>query len=117
VSDWPWDGITLPQPKIPVAETFEGFLGLKWEELTAGTAKASFELRNNLRQPAGLLHGGIYSAVAETVASVATVASVWRDELSVAGLSNSASFLRPAIEGTVHVTAVCRHHDDLEWFW
>jgi uncharacterized protein (TIGR00369 family) len=51
------------------------------------------------------------------VASVATAAAVWRDGLSAAGLSNSASFLRPVTRGTVDVAARRRHHDDREWFW
>jgi uncharacterized protein (TIGR00369 family) len=55
--------------------------------------------------------------VAETVASVATAAAVWRDGLSASGLSNSASFLRPVTEGQVDVAARLRHHDDREWFW
>ena len=76
-----------------------------------------FETRENLKQPLGLLHGGIYSAVAETVASVATVYAVWEDGFIGSGLSNSASFLRPVTDGAVDVTARLRHHDDREWLW
>jgi uncharacterized protein (TIGR00369 family) len=74
-------------------------------------------VRENLKQPLGLLHGGIYSAVAETVASVATANQVWRDGFISSGLSNSASFLRPVTEGTLDVVARCREHDEREWFW
>jgi 1,4-dihydroxy-2-naphthoyl-CoA hydrolase len=76
-----------------------------------------FEVRDGLRQPLGLLHGGIYSAVAETVASVATIRAVWRHGLTGAGLSNSASFLRPVTTGVVDVTARCLHRDEREWVW
>jgi uncharacterized protein (TIGR00369 family) len=113
----PWDLGELPPPDIPLADTFEGFLGLDWLELTRTSARVRFDVRQNLKQPLGLLHGGIYSAVAETVASVATAAAVWRDGLAASGLSNSASFLRPVTAGTVDVTARLRHHDDREWFW
>ena len=65
----------------------------------------------------GLLHGGVYSAVAESIASIATVAAVWRDGLIGSGLSNCASFLRPVTAGTVHVTARLRGHDEREWLW
>src|SRR5437588_12851111 len=91
----PWEHEQLPVPLLPLEQTFEGFLGLEWHELTDDSAKVSFEVRDNLKQPLGLLHGGIYSAVAETVASVATVRAVWRDGRVGSGLSNSASFLRP----------------------
>ncbi len=117
MTEWPWDLETLPAPLIPLERTFEGFLNLQWLELTPTSARVRFELREELKQPLGLMHGGIYSAVAETVASVATVGAVWRDGLIGSGLSNSASFLRPITHGTVDVAATLRHHDEREWFW
>jgi uncharacterized protein (TIGR00369 family) len=113
----PWDLGELPPPLVPLSDTFEGWLGLDWLELTPVSARVQFDVRQNLKQPMGLLHGGIYSAVAETVASVATAAAVWREGLGAAGLSNSASFLRPVTQGRVDVTARLRHHDEREWFW
>jgi len=113
----PWEREELPQPLLPLERTFEGFLGLEWHELTDQSAKVSFEVRDNLKQPLGLLHGGIYSAVAETIASVATVRAVWRDGRVGSGLSNTASFLRPITAGTVNVAARRRHRDDREGLW
>jgi uncharacterized protein (TIGR00369 family) len=113
----PWASDTLPLPLLPLERTFEGFLGLEWHELSDHSAKVSFAVRDNLKQPLGLLHGGIYSAVAETIASVATVRAVWRDGRIGSGLSNTASFLRPITAGTVHVAARRRHHDEREWLW
>jgi 1,4-dihydroxy-2-naphthoyl-CoA hydrolase len=115
--DSPWDLSDFPVPLIDLSRTFEGFLDLEWLELTAEVARVRFEVRENLKQPLGLLHGGIYSAVAETVASVATVRAVWEEGKIGSGLSNSASFLRPVTAGTVHVSARCRGHDDREWVW
>jgi uncharacterized protein (TIGR00369 family) len=113
----PWDLASLPAPLIPLERTFEGFLGLEWLELSETSVQVRFEVRENLKQPLGLLHGGIYCAVAETVASVATVHAVWRDGFTGLGLSNSASFIRPITQGTVHVSARHRHHDEREWLW
>jgi uncharacterized protein (TIGR00369 family) len=113
----PWDRADLPSPILPLERTFEGFLDLEWLELTPTSAHVRFEVRDNLKQPLGLLHGGIFSAVAETVASVATVNEVWRDGFSGSGLSNVASFLRPVTAGTVDVTAALRGHDEREWLW
>lgn len=114
---WPWDSESLPAPLTPLERTFEGFLGLEWIELTPTSAQVSFQVRENLTQPLGLLHGGIFSAVAETVASIATVHEVWRDGYIGSGLSNTASFLRPVTAGTVTVTARLRYHDQWEWLW
>ena len=113
----PWDRASLPSPVIPFENTFEGFLNLEWLELGEESAHVTFTVRDNLKQPLGLLHGGIYSAVAETVASVATVNRVWEDGYVGSGLSNYASFLRPVTEGTVDVVARLRGHDDREWTW
>jgi 1,4-dihydroxy-2-naphthoyl-CoA hydrolase len=113
----PWDRASLPSPLIPLERTFEGFLELEWLGLDPESAHVQFRVRENLKQPLGLMHGGIYSAVAETVASVATVNNVWRDGLVGAGLSNHASFLRPITEGLVDVRARLRGHDDREWMW
>jgi uncharacterized protein (TIGR00369 family) len=114
----PWEHEdTLPVPLLPLEQTFEGYLDLEWQELTDDSARVSFEVRDNLKQPLGLLHGGIYSAVAETIASVATVRAVWRDGLIGSGLSNTASFLRPITAGTVHVSARRRYNDEREWLW
>jgi 1,4-dihydroxy-2-naphthoyl-CoA hydrolase len=113
----PWDRASLPAPVIPLERTFEGFLDLEWLELEPDFAHVQFRVRENLKQPLGLMHGGIYAAVAETVASVATVNNVWRDGLVGAGLSNYASFLRPITDGRVDVRARLRGHDDREWVW
>lgn len=117
MTNWPWNIDSLPAPLIPLADTFEGFLGLQWLELTSECARVRFSVRDNLKQPLGLLHGGIYSAVAETVASVATVRAIWRDGLTGSGLANSASFLRPVTGGTIEATAKLRYRDDREWLW
>ena len=111
----PWD--RLPEPAIPIARTFEGFLDLEWLELEPDSVHVQFRVRENLKQPLGLLHGGVYAGVAETIASIATVANVWRDGFIGSGLSNYASFLRPITEGVVDVRARLRGHDDREWTW
>ena len=111
----PWD--RLPEPAIPIARTFEGFLDLDWLELEPDSVHVQFRVRENLKQPLGLLHGGVYAGVAETIASIATVANVWRDGFIGSGLSNYASFLRPITEGVVDVRARLRGHDDREWTW
>ena len=121
MSKRPWEAsaedLGLPAPLVPLDRTFEGFLGLEWVELTSESAHVRFEVRENLKQPLGLIHGGIYCAVAETIASVATVRAVWRDGFIGTGLSNYASFLRPITGGTVDVVATMRGHDDREWLW
>ena len=75
----PWDAAELPVPLIPVEQTFEGWLGLEWLSLTRESAHVRFEVREDLKQPLGLMHGGIYCSVAESIASVATVRAVFAE--------------------------------------
>jgi 1,4-dihydroxy-2-naphthoyl-CoA hydrolase len=113
----PWDAANLPDPPLPLDRTLEGLLDLDWIELTPSSAHVRFDTRDELKQSFGLLHGGVYCAVAETVASVATAQQVWRDGFAASGMSNSANFLRPISGGVVDVVARLRYRGDREWFW
>jgi 1,4-dihydroxy-2-naphthoyl-CoA hydrolase len=114
----PWSpGGDLPAPLIPLERTFEGFLGLDWVELTEELAHVRFEIREDLKQPLGLLHGGIYPAVAETLGSVATAFAVWKHGFTASGMSNSASFLRPATTGTLKAISRRRSREEDRWVW
>jgi uncharacterized protein (TIGR00369 family) len=74
-------------------------------------------LRDELRQPLGLLHGGVYSSLAESMTSLATAFAVLdRGEMAL-GLSNSTNFMRPITEGTVHATAARLHGGRTTWVW
>lgn len=117
MSGRPWDSADLPPVLVPVERTFDGFLNLEWRHLNPRSAHVKFAVRDDLKQPLGLLHGGIYCAVAETIATVATIQGVWRDGLTASGLSNSASFLRAITGGTVDAHARLRYRDEREWFW
>jgi uncharacterized protein (TIGR00369 family) len=65
----------------------------------------------------GLVHGGIYAAVAEALTSLATVRGVYADGNAAQGMANNTSFLRPILEGTVHAKAIRRHRGRTTWVW
>ena len=69
-----------------------------------------------MRQPMGIVHGGAYAAMAETLASATTLRAVQREGIAV-GQSNHTSFLRPVTEGTVHAEARRRHRGRTSWVW
>ena len=76
--------------------------------------RAQVTVRDELKQPAGLVHGGVYAAMAESMASIATALAVFEQGDIAMGLSNSTSFLRPITEGVVHAlghAAAPRAHD------
>ncbi|WDT92762.1 PaaI family thioesterase [Thermoleophilum album] len=99
------------------AETLDGALGFEILALEPDQARARFRVENRVRQPFGIVHGGAYAALAESVCSASTYFAV-RDEGKYAvGLSNSTSFLRPVSGGTVHAQARVRHRGRTTWVW
>lgn len=74
------------------------------------------EVGNNVRQPFGIVHGGAYAALAESVASRATFMAVAPD-LAAVGQANESLFLRPVTKGTIHATATALHRGRTSWVW
>lgn len=92
-------------------------LGFELTDVTEELARGHFEVTDSVRQPFGIVHGGAYAAMAETIASIATYVSVQpQGEIGV-GQSNHTSFLRPVSEGTVHAEARRRHRGRTSWIW
>ena len=85
--------------------TFDGLYGLRVLSADAEEARAEVAVRDELRQPAGLVHGGVLCSMAEALASMATFLAVAPEGKVAMGLSNSTSFLRPITTGTIHATA------------
>jgi uncharacterized protein (TIGR00369 family) len=79
--------------------------------------RAELPIRDEIKQPRGLVHGGVYAAVAETIASTGTWAGVGDERTAVMGLSNLTSFMRPMTEGTIHAIARARHRGRTTWLW
>jgi uncharacterized protein (TIGR00369 family) len=92
-------------------------LGLMITEVADGLVRAEVPIRAELLQPQGLVHGGVYAAVAETVASTGTYLGVSDEQAMVMGLSNLTSFMRPMTEGTIHAAARARHRGRTTWLW
>jgi uncharacterized protein (TIGR00369 family) len=96
---------------------FDALLGLELVELTEELARARVAVRDQLKQPAGLVHGGVYAAIGESLASLATAVAVQAEGRLAMGLSNHTSFLRPITAGTIHATARRRHRGRSTWVW
>ena len=92
-------------------------LGIELLEPGDADGRAVFEVVDAVRQPFGLVHGGVYSTVAETVASAMTYAAVEGDGMLAMGQSNTANFMRPVTEGRVHATGRVIHRGRTTWVW
>jgi 1,4-dihydroxy-2-naphthoyl-CoA hydrolase len=96
---------------------FDALYGLEILEYSDQTVRAQVPVEDKIRQPFGLVHGGVMTAIAETLASVGTAVAVVPEGNAAMGLSNQTSFLRPIVEGTVHAVATRRHRGRTTWIW
>ncbi|HLH64684.1 MAG TPA: PaaI family thioesterase [Solirubrobacteraceae bacterium] len=96
---------------------FDRLYGLRLEELGDGVARGSVVVGDALRQPAGLLHGGVYAAVAESLASNGSAVAVRGDGRTALGMSNQTCFLAPVTAGTLRAHARARHRGRTTWVW
>jgi 1,4-dihydroxy-2-naphthoyl-CoA hydrolase len=96
---------------------FDRLYGLELLACSDTEVRAQVTVRDELKQPAGLLHGGVYAAVAESIASIATALAVFEQGDMAVGLSNNTSFLRPITEGLVHASATRLHRGRTTWVW
>ena len=99
------------------AQTLDGTLGFELTELGDERARGRFQVTDAVRQPFGVVHGGAYAALAETLASAATFMAVQPEGSIAVGSSNQTNFLRPVTEGTVHAAASRRHRGRTTWVW
>ena len=105
--------------QMPVAlhRGFDGLYGLELTELSDELVRGRVAVREELKQPAGLVHGGVYAAIAESLASYGTASAVLAEGQRAAGLSNQTSFLRPITEGSIEAVATRRHRGQTTWVW
>jgi 1,4-dihydroxy-2-naphthoyl-CoA hydrolase len=100
-----------------VLQGFDDLYGLELVELSDTEVRARVRVREQLKQPAGLVHGGVYASIAESMSSLATAMAVLSQGETAMGLSNSTSFLRPITEGTVNALARRVHRGRTTWVW
>ncbi len=92
-------------------------IGIEYQDGGAEEVRARVEVTDDVRQPVGLVHGGVYAALAESICSAATWMAVRGDGMAAMGQANSATFLRPITEGYVNAVARPRHRGRTTWVW
>ena len=102
---------------LALEDTFDGLYGLQLLDYSDEIVRAQVVVRDEIKQPAGLVHGGVYASIAESIASMATAAAVLPSGQSAQGLSNQTSYLRPITEGMIHAVARRRHRGRTTWVW
>jgi 1,4-dihydroxy-2-naphthoyl-CoA hydrolase len=100
-----------------VLQGFDRLYGLELLECSEEEVRAQVAVRDELKQPAGLVHGGVYASIAESISSLATGITVMSEGSVAMGMSNSTSFLRPITAGTIHAHAIRLHRGRTTWLW
>jgi 1,4-dihydroxy-2-naphthoyl-CoA hydrolase len=96
---------------------FDHHYGLEILESGDQLVRGRVPVREHLTQPIGLVHGGVYAAIAEGLASLGTNHGVAAEGKLGLGMSNASTFLRPVGDGTIHATARRRHRGRTTWIW
>jgi uncharacterized protein (TIGR00369 family) len=96
---------------------FDRLYGLELVSFSDTEVVAQVAVREELKQPAGLIHGGVYASIAESMTSLATALAVLEGGEMAMGQSNATNFLRPITAGTVHAQATRIHRGRTSWVW
>jgi len=98
---------------------FDKELGLEFTEISPDRTRARLDVVPKLLQPMGIVHGGVYCAMVESLASVA--AYTWMaakgGEGSVVGVNNNTDFLRAIGSGMIYGTAIPIHRGRRQQLW
>ena len=104
--------------RVPIENAFDATIGFVVDESDEiGRCTGHLPVRPGICQPMGIVHGGVYAAIAETLASMGTAKAVMADAKVVMGMSNNTTFMRPATEGTLHGSAHAIHRGRTTWVW
>ena len=81
-------------------------IDIKLLERTEIEVRAQVPVTDQLKQPLGLVHGGVYATIADVMTA-----------RSGRAVSNQTSFLRPITDGTIHALARRRHGGRTTQVW
>jgi 1,4-dihydroxy-2-naphthoyl-CoA hydrolase len=87
-----------------------------YEHLAVDEASMVMPVEPKALQAYGIVHGGAYAALAESLTSKATYETVGPDNVAF-GQTNDTSFLRPVFGGTVTAEARAKHRGSTTWVW
>jgi 1,4-dihydroxy-2-naphthoyl-CoA hydrolase len=98
--------------------TYVTHTGIELTEASVDHCEGRVEINPNHHQPYGVVHGGVYCTLIETLAS--TGAALWAMEEGMAGavgLSNKTDFLKATTDGVLLGTATPIHRGRTQQLW
>jgi 1,4-dihydroxy-2-naphthoyl-CoA hydrolase len=104
-------------PEETLPSGFADEIGVEWIDFDPEQARARIAVEPRHLQPGGIVHGGVYAALAESICSAATYFAVRENGMVALGMANSTTFLRPISEGHVNAVARARQQGRTTWVW
>ncbi|MCK0440758.1 PaaI family thioesterase [Gordonia alkaliphila] len=94
-------------------------LGTRLIEASGEGVRATLEITADHHQPFGIVHGGVYCAIAESTASISAFCWLQESEIggTAVGVNNNTDFLRSVSSGTITVTTVPVHRGRRQQLW
>ncbi len=84
---------------------FNRAIGLEFVSITYDEIVAEIPVTPTLHQPYGIVHGGVYCSIVETLASTGAALNAMTRGYHAVGLENNTSFLHAVREGRLHAVA------------
>ena len=107
----------MTEEESPLSSPFDELIGTEWLDDDPDHARVRLQVREDLLQPAGLLHGGVISSLVESICSRATAIAVYADGMAAMGQAVQINFIRPVTGATLEVEARARHRGRATWVW
>jgi len=96
---------------------FEKTLGLVFTRVSDDELACEVPVTPSLTQPYGIVHGGVYASMIETLASAGAAIHAMKHGRSTVGLENTTSFLHAVRGGTLTATATPLHRGRQTHVW
>lgn len=101
-----------------VGRTYVGLTGIEMREIGPDRCTGRIEITPDHHQPYGVVHGGVYCTLAETLAS--TGAAMWaiaNDMAGCVGVTNKTDFIRATKDGVLLGEATPIHRGRSQQLW
>ena len=99
------------------ATTLDDTLGFEFVRRAEGDVVARIQVSDRVKQKLGAVHGGVYSALAESLASRATCRALTDDEARVLAVWTETDCYISVTEGSIEAEARCVHRGHTTWSW